>query len=36
MNARITLSNIRTVKENGGGTVLVLATQDNFDVVLEI
>jgi hypothetical protein len=36
MNARVTLSNGRIGKENGGGTVVVLATQDNFEVVLEI
>jgi hypothetical protein len=36
MNARATLSNGRTVEENGGGTVVVGATQENFEVVLEI
>jgi hypothetical protein len=36
MNARATLSNGRTVKQNGGGTVVVRATQDNFEEVLEI
>jgi hypothetical protein len=36
MNARATLSNGRIVKENGGGKVVVRATQDNFEVVLEI
>jgi hypothetical protein len=36
MNARATLSNGRTVKENGGGTVVFRATQDNFEAVLEI
>jgi hypothetical protein len=36
MNARATLSKSKPVKENGGGTVVVRATQDNFEVVLEI
>jgi hypothetical protein len=30
MNARATLSNGRTAKENGGVTVVVRAMQDNF------
>jgi hypothetical protein len=36
MNARATLSNGKTVKENGSGTVVVRAVQDNFEVLLEI
>jgi hypothetical protein len=36
MNARATLSNGRRVKENGDGTIIVRATQDNFEVVFEI
>jgi hypothetical protein len=36
MSATATLSNGRTVKENGGGKVVVLAVQNNFEVVLEI
>jgi hypothetical protein len=36
MNARATLSNCRTVKENGGGTVVFRATQDIFEVALKI
>jgi hypothetical protein len=36
MNARATLSNCRTVKENGDGTIVVQAMQDNFEVALEI
>jgi hypothetical protein len=36
MNARATLSNGGTVEENGGGTVVVGATHENFEVVLEI
>jgi hypothetical protein len=35
MNARATLWNGGTGKENGGGTAVVRATQDNFEVVLE-
>jgi hypothetical protein len=30
------MQNGRTFKENGGGTVVVRATQDNFEVVLEM
>jgi hypothetical protein len=33
MNARATLSNGRTVKKNGGGTVVVRATQDNLHIL---
>jgi hypothetical protein len=36
MNASATLSNGRTVKGNGGGTVAVRTTQDNFEALLEI
>jgi hypothetical protein len=36
MNVSGTLSNDRTVKENGGGTVVVRASQDNFEVIMEI
>jgi hypothetical protein len=36
MNARAALSNGREVKENGGGTVVLRATEDNFEVALEI
>jgi hypothetical protein len=36
MNVRPTLSNGRAVKGNGSGTVIVRATQDNFEAVLEI
>jgi hypothetical protein len=36
MNATATLSNGWSTKENVGGTVVVRATQDNFQVVLEI
>jgi hypothetical protein len=36
MNARVTLLNGRTVKENGDGMVVIQATQDDFEVVLEI
>jgi hypothetical protein len=36
VNARATLLNGRTVKENGDGTVIIRATQNNFEVVLEI
>jgi hypothetical protein len=36
MNAKATLSNGRTFKENGKETVVVRATQDNYDVVMEI
>jgi hypothetical protein len=36
MNAIATLSNGRTVTDNGGGTVVFRATQDNFEVVFEI
>jgi hypothetical protein len=32
MNSNATLSNCRPVKQNGGGTVAVRATQDNFQV----
>jgi hypothetical protein len=31
-----TFSNGRTIKENGGGTAVVQATQDNSEAVLEI
>jgi hypothetical protein len=34
MNARVILSNGRTVKENGGGTVVIRVTQHNSEVVL--
>jgi hypothetical protein len=30
INARVTLLNGRAVKENGGGTAVVLETQDNY------
>jgi hypothetical protein len=36
MNARATLLNDRTVIENDNGMVAIQATQDNFEVVLEI
>jgi hypothetical protein len=38
VSARATLSNGRTVKQNGGGTVVFRATQDirNFEMVFEI
>lgn len=36
MNAWATLLNGRTIKENGGGTAVVQATQDNSEAVLEI
>jgi hypothetical protein len=36
MNARATLSNGKTVKRISGGTVVILETRDNFEVVLEI
>jgi hypothetical protein len=36
MNVRATLSNDRIVKENGGGTVVVRATQDTFEVIIKI
>jgi hypothetical protein len=36
MNARATLSKSSAAKENGGGTAVVRATQDNFEVVREI
>jgi hypothetical protein len=36
MNTRATLLNVRTVKENGGETVVVRATQENVEVILEI
>jgi hypothetical protein len=36
MNARVTLLNGRTVKENGDGIVVIQETQDNFEVVLKI
>jgi hypothetical protein len=36
MNARAISLNGRTVKENGGGMVPLLAVQGNFEVVLEI
>jgi hypothetical protein len=36
MDARVTLSNGRTIKENGGGTVVFRGKQVNFEVVLEI
>jgi hypothetical protein len=36
MNARATLSNGRTAKENGGGMVVAQATQNNSEVVPEI
>jgi hypothetical protein len=36
-NFRATLSNDRTIKkENGGGTIVVRATQDTFEVIMEI
>jgi hypothetical protein len=35
MNARATLLNGKTVKENGGGTVVVREMQDNSEVLLE-
>jgi hypothetical protein len=35
MNIRAILLNGRTVKENGGGKVVLRATQGNFEVVLE-
>jgi hypothetical protein len=36
MNARATLSNGRTVKEIGKGTVVIRAKQDDSEVVMEI
>jgi hypothetical protein len=36
MNVRATLSNDRTVKANGGGTVVIRATQDIFEAIVEI
>jgi hypothetical protein len=36
MNARATLSNERTVKENGSGVVVIRGMQDNFEVVFRI
>jgi hypothetical protein len=36
MDARATLSNGRTVKEDEVGTVVLRATQDNSEVLLEI
>jgi hypothetical protein len=36
MNAIATLSNGRIVEGNGGGTVVIRATKDNFEVALKI
>jgi hypothetical protein len=36
MNVRATLLNDRIVTQNGGGTVVVRATQDTLEVVMEI